>query len=255
MFRYDVFISYKSQYKDWIEVLALNLRSQNLSVFLDDWEFIGGKSIIEEMNRGLEQSKNGILLATPEVLQSSWVKDEYYKMKELADKRDFKIIPIILGKEIPEIPFLSTIKCIDFRDDRYYQKSFHQLICALRDEPPGSPKKFQCRLETPPPLPDSSHCIEISGRKVVEEVFELLVNKQAVLLFVQRDRLQVLVDSYFYARAVKRFGADNVLHLVPPFGPDADMAIFYSELGKKHNFLDQCTSSLAFENAINQRLE
>ena len=105
MTQYDVFINYKSQYKQWIEVLAHNLKAQHLSVFLDDWEFIPGNPILEDMNCGLEQSKNGILLATPEAIQSGWVKSEYYKMVDLMNHRGFKNLPIVLGKEIPDLPF------------------------------------------------------------------------------------------------------------------------------------------------------
>jgi len=149
MLKYDVFISYNSQFKDWVEMLAQNLRSQNFNVFFDEWEIAAGNRIDEELDRGLEQSKNGIILATPEISNSSWVKDEYSKMKELAAKRDFKIIPIILGKEIPDFPFLRTIKCIDFSEPHLYRQNFHKLICALKGESPGPPQEFQGSLEIP----------------------------------------------------------------------------------------------------------
>jgi hypothetical protein len=253
MKQYDVFISYNSQYRAWIEVLAYNLKSQHLKVFLDDWEFIPGKHVVDEMNRGLENASNGILLASPEAVQSGWVKQEYYKMQEMQNKGSFRIIPIILGKEMPQMPFLSTIKCVDFRDHDRYSQSFHTLMCALKDHAPGPPQDYKGALKIPAPIPDQSHYIKLSSQKVVDDVFELLYTKLAVLLFMQRDRLQVVVDSCFYERAVQRFGANQVIHIVPPLNSGGCMNDFYAELGNRYQ-LGHTPSAMMFEKAIHDRL-
>jgi len=254
MIKYDVFISYNSDYKGWIEILAKNLKSQKFRVFLDDWEFIAGNLIVEEMNRGIEQSKNGIFLVTHKAKKSGWVKNEYYKMLELYNKRGFKIIPIILEKDISEIPFVNNFKCVDFSDDRLYRQSFRTLICALNGEAPGVPKDFQGDLEIPTSPLFNSNSIVQSGREIAEDIFNILHTKQSVLLFEQRDRVSVVIDSYLYERAKKRYGSENLLNFVPPLLPINDLSVFYSEWSKK-NKLDNCTGPVDFKNAIEKRLK
>ena len=38
--RYDVFISHRSVYKPWVEILARNLKVRGYEVFLDLWELL-----------------------------------------------------------------------------------------------------------------------------------------------------------------------------------------------------------------------
>jgi hypothetical protein len=40
---YDIFISYRTTHSNWVETLAHNLKAQNFSVFLDQWEPIPGQ--------------------------------------------------------------------------------------------------------------------------------------------------------------------------------------------------------------------
>lgn len=77
---YDVFISHKSDVKPWVEVLARNLLNRGFRVFLDVWEIVPGRSLVDELYRGLQQSRTGILIVTPETWESGWVREEYGNM-------------------------------------------------------------------------------------------------------------------------------------------------------------------------------
>lgn len=74
---YDVFISHRSENKPWVEVLARNLKNQGYSVFLDSWELVPGKSLVSSLYEALKRSRKGILVATPEAIESGWVREEY----------------------------------------------------------------------------------------------------------------------------------------------------------------------------------
>jgi len=87
---YDVFISHKSDCKPWVRVLAQNLKNQNYKIFLDEWELVPGKSIVNGLYQGLNQSQKGILAATPEAFESGWVKEEYQQMMiQKQEDKDF----------------------------------------------------------------------------------------------------------------------------------------------------------------------
>ena len=93
---FDVFISHKSDCKSWVRVLAQNLKNQGYKVFLDEWELIPGKSIVDTLFNGLKQSRKGILVVTPGALESGWVREEYSQMMaQSREKKDFSIIPVV----------------------------------------------------------------------------------------------------------------------------------------------------------------
>ena len=39
---YDIFISYRTAHRPWVEALAYNLQAQGYKVFLDAWAIAGG---------------------------------------------------------------------------------------------------------------------------------------------------------------------------------------------------------------------
>jgi hypothetical protein len=98
---FDVFISHKSDCKPWVRVLAQNLKNQGYKVFLDEWELIPGKNLVEDLFNGLKQSRKGILVVTSGAFESGWVREEYsLMMTQKQEKKDFSIIPVVLEKEV-----------------------------------------------------------------------------------------------------------------------------------------------------------
>src|SRR4051812_29427250 len=95
--RYDVFISYKSEYKPWVETLARNLEAQGLTVWLDDWRRVPGDRVDLTIEQALARARNGVLVVTPEAVGSGWVQDEYATMRRRAATGDgFRVIPAIV---------------------------------------------------------------------------------------------------------------------------------------------------------------
>ena len=134
---YDVFISHKSEYKPWVTWLADALQASGRSVFLDIWNLIPGENWLEGLHRGIQKCRAAVLVATPEVVNSGWVRDEYDALRSRREKEHgFKLIPIVLG-ELPELPFLGNLQAVDFRDLSRYRESLHKLICGLDGREPG----------------------------------------------------------------------------------------------------------------------
>ena len=88
---YDVFLSYKSEHKPWVEWLARSLQSAGRSVFLDIWNLVPGESWVEGLRRGVEECRAAVLIATPDVVNSGWIREEYNALLQRRQARpDFK---------------------------------------------------------------------------------------------------------------------------------------------------------------------
>nr|VFJ55201.1 MAG: TIR domain-containing protein [Candidatus Kentron sp. FW] len=112
---YDVFLSHRSENKPWVEILARNLVACGQRVFLDSWEIVPGRSIPAQLDAALENSRAGVLVATPESLESGWVREEYDRMLKMQVNGNLTLLPLIFGA-IPGFPFLDSRLCIDFGD-------------------------------------------------------------------------------------------------------------------------------------------
>jgi hypothetical protein len=158
---YDCFISYRSARFDWVETLARNLLTQGLRVFLDRWELVPGVDHASQLATALGRSRAGVLVASPDTVDSEWVRNEWNRMlaNRHADRTDgaerpFPIIPLLLGP-IPELPFASNYHSIDFSavtDEAGYRRAFAVLLKALAGEPPGPAPHHDGPLILPPGL-------------------------------------------------------------------------------------------------------
>ncbi len=134
MQQYDIFISYRTTHADWVETLALNLKAQGYKVFLDRWEVVAGNRVVADLYEGLKHSKQAILIAAPDTVDSSWVQDEYDLMLARKNSGDgFRFIPVVIG-DFPDFPFLKNVQAVDFGgyfDDRnptLYRQAFQRRI-------------------------------------------------------------------------------------------------------------------------------
>ena len=68
---YDVFISYKSEYKPWVDTLMRNLERQRLRVWVDDWRKIPGALVAATLDKAISGSRVGVLIVTPEAVAAA----------------------------------------------------------------------------------------------------------------------------------------------------------------------------------------
>ncbi|MCX6578718.1 MAG: toll/interleukin-1 receptor domain-containing protein [Candidatus Aminicenantes bacterium] len=237
MSAYDVFICHKSDQKPWVLVLARNLKTAGFSVFLDEWCVIPGYSIPESLFEGLQNSRKGIVVVTPKVMESGWVKIEYDRMiSRRNNEKDYTLISVILSAEIPRVPFLDDISWIDFRDPGKYRDAFYQLYCALRDKAPGAENTLGIELEIPEPAPPPPPERGTGERAFIKDVFEQFHQRRAILLLVQEDRWQAGIDAELQAFSVDRFGETNVRRIVPPFGAHENLENYFSLIADQSGF-------------------
>ena len=208
---YDIFISYRTTHSDWVKTLAVNLKKQGHSIFLDQWELIPGKSFPGQIHKALKNSRCAILIATPDAADSGWVQQELDLMQVRANSHDsFFFIPVVMGA-FPDLPFIETIQAVDFGDSKpaTYRKAFHRLLCGLKQQPPGADGVFSDELQ----LPDTHRVVEQplaeSEQLFVDHVFTALNHGLPLMILAQAD-----THTQVYAKALRKqaetlYGADN----------------------------------------------
>jgi hypothetical protein len=140
----DVFISYAHADADWVGALAENLHRLGLEVFLDRWEIQAGDKVMTQLEQGIRDTRNGILVVSPASLASPWVQEEYAAMlNRVVVGKQRRLIPVLYA-DVDELPpFLSTRKWLDLRnvDGPTYEKRVRELAAALQDRRPSRPDR------------------------------------------------------------------------------------------------------------------
>src|ERR1041385_3805320 len=74
---YDLFICHASEDKDsFVRPLAKELRSHHVEVWFDEFSLVVGDSLRESIDKGLAQSRFGVVVLGPSFFQKRWPKRE-----------------------------------------------------------------------------------------------------------------------------------------------------------------------------------
>ena len=254
---YDVFLSHNSENKDWVRILAQNIKAHDYKIFLNEWELKGGQKFVPILFEAIKQSKMAIIVVSPVAFESGWVKEEYEQMLiQEKDDPQFIIIPILYGSHVPDFPFLQSRHCIDFRNPSDYRKAFYQLMCAIENNAPGP----DIHLSIEPEIPDIQTDLSLgqlqAGEKAfVDDFFEVFLTKKAVLLFSQADRLKGILKQSIIRHAKDLFDATNVCEIIPPYSPDANLSAYFSNIGEQCGFSEPLNNAVDFSNAFGKRMQ
>jgi len=122
----DLFISYSSKDKDFVQRLVHDLKAHGIKVWWDEWEMKVGDSLIKKIQDGIKKSAYLGIVLSPNSVSSTWVEKELDTAQIIElERQEVFVLPIL--KETTEIPiFLKVKKYADFRDS--YQKGLNQLI-------------------------------------------------------------------------------------------------------------------------------
>lgn len=101
--KFDVFISYSSKDKEWVNELYNKLNETDLNIWYDNRLTIGDK-LLETINNGLNNCEYGIIVLSEHYINSFWTKKEYSSLYPLIENG--KLLPINHGltdKQIAEL--------------------------------------------------------------------------------------------------------------------------------------------------------
>lgn len=128
---YDVFVSYSSLDRELAARLAAMLRENGYAVWLDRDEILVGHSILDEVYRGIVQSRFLVVLLTRNAVRSKWVKEELTsaRIEEIENAR-VSLLPVKCedGVEIP--PVLQGKRYADLTRSSF-EEGVHELMRAM----------------------------------------------------------------------------------------------------------------------------
>jgi len=134
--RYFVFISHNKKDKDAAREISLFLTSENINVWFDEWEISAGDSIIDQIDKGLENCTHFIIILSRNAKRSNWVKKELKSILiDAIQSGNPVILPVILDKT-PLPKLISDIHYIRYKggteEDRW------EIIKAVTGRNPSS---------------------------------------------------------------------------------------------------------------------
>jgi len=143
-FTYDVFISYWHEDREWVATLAGNLERLGVKVWWDGWEIIAGDVVNLELDKGLRQSRCGIIVCSDGTSDRPFVAEEYAALLNKAVGDRGRLIPVIyrLAGGKPEWAGLGVRAWVDFRvvDRVGYESRLNELAEALLERRPERPQ-------------------------------------------------------------------------------------------------------------------
>ena len=250
--KYDVFVSHASANKAWVSILARNLRDQELEVFYDEWSLVPGDQLVDALYQGLQQSRAGLLVVSPEAANSGWVSKEYQRMvNRQANESCFTLIPVVYD-EVAEFPFSEDILWADFRPPQDYRRTFYKLLCALRKTQTEPDAIFTGDLSIPGSETETP--LESDAEDFFAQIFAALNSNPIQLLLAPHGRAGGPVIKTLLNDAKSYFGQDNVWHLAPPFDADVDDDTYFSFLAKQSGLDAEINNAIDFQIALQARL-
>ena len=100
--KWDAFISHASEDKDdFVRPLAEGLRERGLKVWFDEFELKVGDNLRGSIDRGLSQSRFGIVVFSPQFFEKQWPKNELSGLVT-REINGAKVILAIIRRRLPD---------------------------------------------------------------------------------------------------------------------------------------------------------
>jgi len=132
---FDVFLSYCTADEAWVIRLKKALERDGLRVWRDKDCIRPGDLFIEEIAKGVRNSRCIAIVVTRRSVQSNWVREEYNRALSLAINAGKRLIGLRLDdSELPD--FLQIRHAVDFRDGKRFDDCVRQLRWGITGAAP-----------------------------------------------------------------------------------------------------------------------
>lgn len=138
-----LFISYSHADKEFVDMLAMQLVTRKVNVWLDRWEMHVGESLITKIQQAITDASALLVILSPDSVDSEWCKKELNSgfIRELEERR-IVILPILVREcKIPL--FLREKMYADFRT------SFDDGLRTILEAVAKVTNEWRNRLESP----------------------------------------------------------------------------------------------------------
>jgi tetratricopeptide (TPR) repeat protein len=171
-FPYDIFLSHNQAQKDWTRTLARRLRDDNFKVWFDEWELPkrAGRSWIELLVEGVEQSRKVALIWSAEFFKKEWPTLESRVIQQL-DPVGWKerVIPV-LHTSCPIPKDWSFLEALDFTSSDHgtdrFEFHYQQLVYNLDNSKPfeGDFERFKVQQATSKSVSPETTMVLLPGK-------------------------------------------------------------------------------------------
>jgi len=99
MSRSPIFISHASRDDAFVRELRQKLEGRGLSVWVDSRNLRGGDKLAAEIEEAIEKASQVIVVLSPNIVNSPWVRREIHKAEEVEKQRKsdgYRVIPLLL---------------------------------------------------------------------------------------------------------------------------------------------------------------
>jgi len=129
-FSLRVFISYSHEDRDFVSKLVWKLRDEDIDVWIDQFEIMGGESIIASVQTGIENNDVFLVIVSKNSMRSAWVQEELNMIFSKVIEHKSVVIPILIDKQSVMPIFLRNKRRVDF--SRNFKSGFFLLLKTLR---------------------------------------------------------------------------------------------------------------------------
>jgi len=137
-FSFDIFVSYRQQEPDitWVKgTLVPALKANGLKVFVDYENFRLGRSIITEMERGVEHSRYTLSVLSPAYLKSNFATLENIMADHLGmENSQRRLLAIMREACRPRLGMRARL-WLDMTKDEEFEVNLQRLVFELRQPP------------------------------------------------------------------------------------------------------------------------
>ena len=242
-----IFISHHSRNTVWIETLARNLDKLGYHVLLD---FRETQPLFQlKMDNTLLDCHKAILVATPEAIESGWVREEYeWMVNRQQTDPDFTFMPV-LNEMLSDFPFVSDDNAINFSTENYVE-AFHRLVSHF-----GETTLNENELERPPKSIATAAAPTHNTQELIENLFIQFEQSSPppLMLLTQMDRHQTPMVEVILTQARKRYQENRCLHIALPYSTDTQDS--FPILAQQCGFSETVNNGIEFEQALRTRLD
>jgi hypothetical protein len=134
-----IFISYNHHDQARATRLALELEQQrDIDVFIDHWDMSAGESLLDRIEKGIDESSFLIALLSPNSVESKWVRTELqYAFLREQHQQGMRIIPVVIEECKLPIHVAGRLH-IDMRSASDWERSLQYLVNTIRGHKPFS---------------------------------------------------------------------------------------------------------------------
>ncbi|MCP5158723.1 MAG: toll/interleukin-1 receptor domain-containing protein [Gammaproteobacteria bacterium] len=133
-YKHDVFISYSSKDRPWVQEFIKRIEDQKIKVCIDYRDFIPGMASIKNIENAVINSYKTLLILTNNYFESGWLEFENILLQTLdPTNQKLRLIPIL--KERCELPLrLKTLTYLNFADPEDEELEWKRLIRTINKQ-------------------------------------------------------------------------------------------------------------------------